>query len=322
MAKIVITGAAGFVGANLARHFLAQGHEVTALTGGNHGDWRLPKEAQGLKKLFVDLCDEAALRALISKTAPEAWINCAAYGAYPSQTDAPLIYRTCFDSVRWTLEELRKLSGFKAFVQMGSQSEYGFNCSAPQESSGTVPDSDYAVAKVAATAATQFYGKKHGVPAWAFRLYSVYGPYEETSRLIPKLLLQIRAGKLPPLASRSISRDFVHVDDVSRAVEAVLTLADRLPKGEVYNIGTGVCTTLEKLVETARSAFGVKAEASWGSMPDRKWDHAGWYSDSAKAERDLGWKARLAVREGLEKTMAWIEANPEAIQLGLRHSVV
>jgi len=144
--NIVVTGATGFVGANLCRHFTAQGHAVTALTGSTRSAWRLPKNDLQLTQTTVDLGDENAVQEFIQKSQPQVWINCAAYGAYPGQTDAPKIYRVSFDSVRWQIDALKKVPGFKAFIQMGSQSEYGVNCTAPAESSATIPDSDYAVA--------------------------------------------------------------------------------------------------------------------------------------------------------------------------------
>lgn len=320
--SIVITGATGFVGANLCRYFLDRKQDVIALTGATRTDWRLPEESPRFRKVHVDLASETSIRDFISAAQPQVFINCAAYGAYPSQTDTHRIYQINFDAVRTMLESLKHVKGFRAFIQMGSQSEYGMNCTAPSEDSATVPDSDYAVSKVAASAATQYYGKKHGLPAWVFRLYSVYGPYEDASRLIIKLLLHARDGKLPPLVNPAISRDFVHVDDISRACEAVIAQSDRLARGEVYNLGTGQCTTLEKLVAVAREAFQIPEAPSWGSMPDRGWDHANWYANPAKARRDLGWRASVPLREGLEQTMKWIAANPQMIEASRQQSVV
>lgn len=322
--NIVVTGATGFVGANLCEHFLAQGHEVTAVTGQARSNWRLQALASSNTKLTqasVDLGDESALRAIIARTQPQAWIGCAAYGAYPNQTDSTKIYRICFDSVRWTIDALKQVPGFKAFVQMGSQSEYGLNCTAPSEASATIPDSDYAVAKVAATAFTQFCGKKQDFPGWVFRLYSVYGPMEDPSRLILKLLLHARDGKLPPLANPRISRDFIHIEDVCGAVDAVLAKSGALARGEVYNIGTGRCTTLEKLVEAASEEFKIPAKPEWGTMANRRWDHTDWYANPAKAKRDLAWNPGRDLRTGLKQTMEWIENNPGLIQAALQQSV-
>jgi dolichol-phosphate mannosyltransferase len=185
-----------------------------------------------------------------------------------------------------------------------------------------LPDSDYAVSKVAATSLLQFYGKKHEFPAWVFRLYSVYGPYEETSRLIPRLLLKAAEGHLPELVSPRVSRDFIHVDDVCRAAESVLTRASTLARGEVYNIGTGECTTLEKLVELVRDLFGVNDNPRWGSMPNRHWDHADWYSNPAKAKRDLQWSPVVPLKDGISQTMSWMKSNPDVVRQGIEHSVL
>src|SRR4051812_25060123 len=111
--QIVVTGATGFVGANLCRHFIAQGHEVIALTGSTRSNWRLPPSEKKLTQVAVDLGNEKAVQEFISKTQPQAWINCAAYGAYPGQTEASKIYRICFDSVRWTIDALKQVPGFK-----------------------------------------------------------------------------------------------------------------------------------------------------------------------------------------------------------------
>jgi polyisoprenyl-phosphate glycosyltransferase len=326
--RVVVSGATGFVGANLCRRFLAQGHDVVALIGKERSDWRLRLDHPRLSRANVNFEVEGDLRGLIARVRPEVWLNCAAYGAYPSQTESNRIYRVNFDAVRWILEALRETQDLRAFVQMGSQSEYGLNCSAPAETLPPLPDSDYAVSKVAATALTQFYGKKHGLPAWVFRLYSVYGPYEDTSRLVPKLLAHAQNKKLPPLVNPKVSRDFIHVDDVCDATAALIQKAlgaqgaGHFPRGEVFNIGTGACTTLEQLVTTARSAFGIQEAPSWGSMPDRDWDHADWYSNPSKAREVLGWSATTPLREGLQKTLAWMEAEPALFREGTEHSVI
>lgn len=318
---IVITGASGFVGANLCRYFASQGVDLIAVEGPSQTAWRLD-DLHPSKKVSLDLAIEEDVRRFVRETQPLAIFNLAAYGAYSNQTEARRIYRVNFDAVRTLLEAAREVPGFRAFVQAGSSSEYGFNCTAPKETDPTVPDSDYSVSKVGASALVQYYGKKLGVPAWAFRLYSVYGPYEDTSRLIPKLLLHAREGKFPPLVNPKVSRDFVYVDDVARAFEAVLAQAERLPKGEIYNIGAGDCVTLEKLVATAKSAFKIAAEPGWGSMPNRHWDHADWYADPSKARAQLGWSAKTSLSDGLKLTMSWIETHEKLLEEAQRQSVM
>jgi nucleoside-diphosphate-sugar epimerase len=317
---IVITGSSGFVGANLLRHFAARGARVIGVEGPTGLDWRT-RGVPGPELVKLDLCNESDVKAFIRETQPLAVLNCAAYGAYPSQTEGNRIYRVNFDAVRYMLQALRECKAFRAFVQAGSSSEYGFNCSGPSEDAPTTPDSDYAVSKVATTALIRCYATKYGVPGWVLRLYSVYGPFEDFSRLMPRLLLRARENDLPPLVNPAISRDFVYVDDVSRAFEAVIERADRLPPGQAYNIGAGAGITLEKLVAVARATFGIDKAPQWGTMPDRHWDHADWYSNPRRAELELGWTAKTSLADGLTATMRWIESHPELVREGLASSV-
>jgi dolichol-phosphate mannosyltransferase len=275
----------------------------------------------GLEVVRLDVCREADVRAFVRDVRPAAIFHCAAYGAYPVQTDARRIYDVNVLGTRHLLEAAREVPGFRAFVQAGSSSEYGFNCTAPAEDAPTWPDSDYAVSKVAATGLVRFYARKHGLPAWVLRLYSVYGPYEDMSRLIPALLLAARERRLPPLVSPDISRDFVYVGDVARAFDAIVARAGALTPGDVFNLGTGVKTTLADLTALVRDLFGVAAEPRWQSMPDRRWDHAAWYSDPRKAATALGWRAATSLRDGLAATMRWIDDHGAVIAEAQRQTV-
>ena len=317
----VVTGASGFVGANLVAELAARGARVIGVESPSGIDWRTRGMA-GVESVRLDLTHEADVRAFVRDVQPLAILNCAAYGAYSVQTDARRIYDVNQQAVRHMLEALRGVAGFRAFVQAGSSSEYGFNCSAPSEDAPTLPDSDYAVSKIGATSLVQLYARKHEVPAFVLRLYSVFGPYEDFSRLVPTLLWQARAGTLPSLVSPTISRDFVYVDDAVAAFAAVVEHAPRLTPGTIYNVGTGVRTTLGELTAAVRELFDVAAEPQWQSMPDRSWDHSGWYADPRRAAAELGWRATTSLRDGLVASMRWIDAHPALVAEGRAKTVV
>lgn len=318
---VVVTGCSGFVGANLAISLAARGVRVIGLDSPSGIDWRI-RSTPGIERVRLDLSNDADVQAFVQNSQPLAIFNCAAYGAYSVQADPHRIFDVNVLAVRRLLEATRAVAGFQAFIQAGSSSEYGFNCQAPAEDAPTEPDSDYAISKIAATALVRLYAKKHGVPAFVLRLYSVYGPFEDFSRLVPRLLCTAQEGKFPPLVNPSTSRDFVYVSDIVRAFDAVWERAAELTPGEVFNIGSGVRTTLVELVQLVRGLYAVPAEPVWGSMPDRSWDHAAWYANPEKAARLLDWRAGVSLTDGLLATRAWLEQNPEVVVEGRAKTVL
>src|SRR5262249_7646609 len=172
-----------------------------------------------------------------------------------------------------------------------------------------LPNSDYAVSKNAANEYLTYAGKVLRMPVVNLRLYSVYGPYEDVSRLIPTVVRHGLSGQYPPLVSPETSRDFVHVDDVC---EAFLVAAARMTPdlyGEAFNIGTGKRTTIRDVAEAARSIFAIEQQPGFGEMPGRAWDLADWYADPSKAERLLNWSAKTAFKEGLQRTADWFRSQ-------------
>lgn len=317
----VVTGYSGFVGANLAAGLAARGARVIGILSPSGIDWRT-RAMKGVEAVTIDLTNEGVVRSFLKDVQPVAIYNCAAYGAYSVQTDAQRIFDVNIQAVRHMLEAVRGQATFRAFVQAGSSSEYGFNCSAPAEDAPTWPDSDYAVSKIAATSLVRLYARKYKVPAFGLRLYSIYGPYEDFSRLIPTLLQKAAEGTWPPLVNPNISRDFVYVDDAVRAFAAVVEHAPKLEPGSIFNVGTGVRTTLGELTAVVRDVFKVEDEPKFQSMPERSWDHSGWYADPRRAAAQLDWRATTSLRDGLAATARWIEKNPALVAEGRANTVV
>jgi dolichol-phosphate mannosyltransferase len=300
---ILVTGAGGFVGANLFKMLLPRRSDVFAVVRRSKG-WRLADVADE-HVVVLDLNDSAAARSLVNDLAPKTVFDCASYGAYAFEDDAVLIHRTNVQSlIEFT--SLLSGSGLSAYIHAGSSSEYGTNCAAPAEADRLEPNSHYAVSKVAAGEYLRHIGKSAGFPAVNLRLYSVYGPLEDSSRLIPNLVRSGLAGTLPPLVAPETSRDFVYVDDVCAAFVMAATKMQPELYGESFNIGSGRKTTIADLAEIARQTFGIAAQPRFGSMEGRAWDLAEWYSNPAKARDLLGWEAETDLAAGLRKTADWV----------------
>jgi dolichol-phosphate mannosyltransferase len=310
VARAVVTGASGFVGANLARRLLADGHEVHLLLRDGQARWRLDGLAGHVAIHPVDLADGAATETALRAIRPERVFHLAAHGAYSWQTDLASMTAA---NVTGTMNIARAVlaSGAAVMVNTGSSSEYGLKDHAPDEDEAIEPNSAYAVTKAAGTLFCRMTARASGVPMPTLRLYSIYGPWEEPGRLVPDLLRAAMRGAWPPLADPSIARDFVHVDD---ACDAYLRAAagPHADPGAVWNVGSGVQTTLREMVETVRHLLPVAAEPAWGSMPNRGWDTTVWVSDPRRIAADLGWRAATTLDEGLRRTIAWIAEHPEA----------
>ena len=300
---ILVTGASGFVGANLFKAIAAVRDDVFAVTR-REKNWRL-SDVKDQWVVAVDFNDYAATKNLINSVAPQTVFDCMAYGAYSFEEDANLIYQTNFQSVV-NLVELLRARPFSAYVHAGSSSEYGTNSDGPSEDSVCEANSPYAVSKVAVASYLRFMGKHRSFPCVNLRLYSVYGPLEDTSRLIPNVLRQALAGTLPPFVDPRTSRDFVHVEDVCAAF--IMAAAKMHPGlyGENFNIGTGTKTTISELAEITRQEFSISEEPKFGTMEGRAWDLSEWYSDPRKAGEQLGWAPKIGLREGLREMSSWV----------------
>ena len=302
---IVVLGAGGFVGANLLRMLLAHRDDVYGVVRALPA-WRL--EGVESRHIFeIDLVDLAATRNMVGNVGPATLFDCIAYGAYSFETDFNLIYRTNFTALV-QLVELLAPTNFAALVHAGSSSEYGLRSAGPSEDDSLKPNSHYAVSKAAASEYIAFAGKVRRLPVVNLRLYSVYGPYEDLSRLVPNLVAKGLRGEYPPFVDPTTSRDFVYVDDVCAAF--IMAAAKLTPDiyGESFNIGTGQKTTIADLAQTARQVFAIKAEPEFGAMTGRAWDLSDWYAAPGKAERLLGWTARTELAEGLERTAGWLRS--------------
>lgn len=308
---ILITGAGGFIGSHLLESFLDVRSDVVG-TVHEASNWRLSDEVARFAKQ-LDLSEQTTVRRVIAEVQPRTIFHLATYGGYPSQIDSKRIYKTNLLGLVNLVTELLGLP-IHAFIHAGTSSEYGFNCSAPSEDSALEPNSDYSVSKIAASKYLEFVAQSHHFPATNLRLYSVYGPKEEPSRLIPTLLRNASTGKLPKFVNPATSRDFVFVDDVVEAfVLAALTAGSREP-GRSFNIGTGRKTTIEELAFSAKDMFGI-ADAPEFSMESRKWDRSEWFSDPSRARAELGWVPRTDLEEGLKKTLAAMtRSNPKSSQ--------
>ncbi len=324
---ILILGSSGFIGAALLRALLKYRDDVYG-TVFHTPAWRLD-DLPAKNILQADLLVDANLDYLLAQTDPKTVFNCVAYGAYSFETQSGLIYQTNFNLTTKILERLSK-KGIAAYVHAGSSSEYGDKASGPSETLLPEPNSDYAVSKVASANSIHYYGKKKQLPCANLRLYSVYGPYEDSSRLIPNVVKAGLEGKYPDFVHPDVSRDFVYIDDVC---EAFLDTAFHLRPaqyGDSFNIGSGIKTTIASVAKVSGDFFNIQEKPVFQSMENRSWDVMDGFADTRKAKEFLAWEAKTPFAEGLKATSRWMEGledrekyfrSSKKFQLDTKHSV-
>ena len=312
MAKVLITGASGFVGNNVARKLLGLGHSVNLILREQHADWRLRDVYDDVVVHLVDLRDSDRLIRAVKSVGPEWVFHLAAHGAYSTQDNLKQILETNVIGTA-NLVHACLQTGTEVFVNTGASSEYGFKDHAPAEVEPLEPNSYYAVAKASATMLCSYIARSRGVRIPTLRLYSVYGPYEEPTRLMPTLILQGMGNALPPLVHPEIARDFVYVDDVVEAYILAATVQDQDPAA-IYNVGTGIQTTIQEVIAVARRQLNITVEPEWASMKDRIWDTGTWLSDSRHIQQSLGWTPQYSFEQGFAKMVEWFRANPAVME--------
>jgi UDP-glucose 4-epimerase len=301
--KALVTGAGGFVGANLVRRLLEHGDEPIAVVRPGGDRWRLQQVDAEL--LEVDLRDPAATTRAVAERRPDVVFHLAAHGAYSWQRDFDAMLAVNVRATEALLAGAREVDA--SLIHAGSSSEYGFVDHAASEQERLEPNSHYAVSKAAATHLCRLAAAANGQRALTLRLYSAYGPWEQPGRLMPTLIERGLNGTYPPLVAPETARDFVWIGDVCDAF--LRAAGEPVQAGAVINVASGTQTTLREVVNMVRSLLGIERTPDWGSLHARDWDTSVWVGDRASAERLLGWRPATSLQEGLQHLADWMRAD-------------
>jgi len=305
--RVLITGATGFIGANLTREFLKFGLEVYIFTRFTSNKWRLSDILKDAKEYCVDLLDRERLERIILDIKPEIILHTAVYGGYPFQKNVSQVIQT---NIMGTVNLVNACSrvGFDILVNTGSSSEYGLKDKAMRETDLLEPINNYGVSKASATLFCQAKAKSERLPIVTLRLFSPYGYYEEPTRLIPSLILACLRGENPKLSSPNPVRDFIFIEDV---INAYIKVTEAMEKatGEIFNIGYGKQHSIEQVVSIVTELTGNKVTTKWQSIPNPRIEPNTWVADILKAKKILNWQPRCNLKLGLEKTIEWFQEN-------------
>ncbi len=306
-ASYLITGGAGFIGSNFVRHLYNAGEkpQVRVLDKLTYSsNLENLKDFQGRPDFeFIkgDICDAKTVQTAMQGV--EVVINFAAETAVDRSIDDPQSFiKTDIFGVYTLLEEARKLSNFKRFIQISTDEVYGHIMEGSfRETSELKPRNPYAASKLGGERLAYSFFETYRLPVVITRASNNYGPYAYLEKVIPLFITNLVDGaQVPVFGEGRQVRDWLYVEDHCRAIKV---LADRGVNGEVYNVGAGQeCENIE-MTRKLLAIMG-KDERSIKFVQDRPGHDMRYSLDSSKLQ-SLGWQPKVGLDAGLKKTVDW-----------------
>ncbi len=315
MTRVLVTGAAGFIGSHVAEALVARGDEVVGLDNFDAFYPRAVKEANvaalrrspRFRLVEGDVRDRAAVAGLLD--AGTAVVHLAARAGVRPSLEDPAGYASVNIEGTAVLLEAARRAGVRRVVFGGSSSVYGDTAPVPfaEDWPALLPISPYAATKRAGELLCATFAQLYGLRIMALRFFTVYGPRQRPDLAIHKFTRLIRAGRpVPFYGDGSSERDYTWIDDIVGGVAAALDwTAASGPALEIVNLGGSRTTSLAGLVSQISRALG--REAVLERLPAQPGDVQRTCADVRKAARVLGYRPATPVEEGIPRFVRWFE---------------
>ena len=310
MSNVLITGASGFIGANLVRDLISTKDQIHILIRKQSNLWRLNDVISKCNVHFVDISKIEEVENVISEIKPEIVYHCATYGVYPNQKDIQKIEQTNLIGTKNLVSSLAKNTYLKRLVNLGSNFEYGSKLNLIKETDSTQGLDDYSKSKILQTDLIERFFHEKNLPAVTLRIFNTYGSFEGPGRLIPDIMVSTVKKNPIKILSRNAVRDFIYINDVIAALKKISVEPDI--NGEIFNVGSGHASSVEDVVNLVCKMTNTDSEVIWSAKNNRMHDKAGakGYADIQKIEK-IGWKPKTSLKDGLWKTYNWFTKNIE-----------
>ncbi len=303
--RILVTGAAGFIGSHVAERTLADGHEVSLLDGFTDYYDRATKEANVAAAASHPRATLHELDLRTDDLAPaldgvDAVIHLAAMPGLPRSWTEMETYTACNLLATYRLVEAARAAGVTRFIQISTSSVYGIEA-VGDETQPLRPVSPYGVTKLAAEQLVLAYVQTFGFPAAILRYFSIYGPRQRPDMAYHKFIeTLIDGGDLTVFGDGRQSRSSTFVSD---AVDGTLQALQGAEIGEVYNIGGGERVELLDVIRIIGDELGVVPVIRFEAPRPGDQRHTG--ADTGKARAAFGYQPTVAPADGLRAQIAW-----------------
>ena len=312
MEKILVTGSTGFIGKKLVEELTKKDYEIHVLERYVTGRYTF-SHGQNVVKHHANLTDYSAIKHIIREVLPDYVLNLAAVSAVSFSYDHYIEVSEVdyLGTVNLAESCYREVPNFKQFITAGTSEEYGMYLQSTNdklaEDAPLLPNSPYAVAKVASDYYLRYMGLAYQFPYTIMRPFNTYGRTDNSHFFIERTITQMLSGEKVTLGDPNAVRDWLYVDD--HVSGYTMTLGNKKAIGETINLATGVGYTTKQTAEMIAEMSGYKGKIYWNSTPKRPLDAAVLVGDNSKAKRLLGWKPTHTLEQGLKKTIDfWTKA--------------
>lgn len=306
--RVLVTGAAGFLGSHLVSRLIEAGAEVCALDQPNARGWsRVEREtlAATLRTDVRTLAEPIHDRLLGDI---DAIFHLAAVGVVGETGDVRELATGNIDSTLAGLLAAQRLGS--RFLYCGSCFEYGAGAGWTEQAL-PAPTTEYGAAKAGGWLLANAFARRTGVEVISLRPFTMYGPMEPPSRLVPSVVRHALAGRPIDLTPGQQTRDFVYVQDVADAFVVAATTDAAV--GGTFNICTGTAVSVRDVVLKVLEYTESRAEARFGALAYRPSELPVLSGDPTHAAQVLGWRARVSLDDGLARTVAWFRSVGTAL---------
>lgn len=320
--KVLVTGAAGFIGSSVMSHLSNRGDEIVGVD--NLNDYydvrlkhaRLEEFGKGSRFIQMDISDKASVDSLFETEKFDAVVNLAAQAGVRYSITNPYSYlKSNLEGFLNILEACRN-HPVKHLVFASSSSIYGLNEHVPysEDDKADRPVSLYAASKKANELMAHSYAKLYGIPCTGLRFFTVYGPWGRPD-MSPMLFARAIDNDEPikVFNNGDMIRDFTYIDDI---VEGTIRVLDHIPSGEVpfkvYNIGCSNPVKLMDFISEIESAFGKEARKVF--LPMQQGDVYQTNADTTRIETEIGYKPHIRIHEGIAKFVEWYKSDKNPLK--------
>ncbi len=321
MKKVIVTGGLGFIGSNLIKILLSKKFYVINLDkisySSNFYNTKDFDNQKNYKFLKIDINDKKKLSRTLNKYKPLAIFNLAAETHVDRSIDGPSSFiKSNILGVFNLLEVFRKhiITNKKIkLIHISTDEVYGDILKGrSKEDDAYKPSSPYAASKASSDHLVSSYIRTYKIPAIITNCSNNYGPRQHPEKLIPKLIYNIQNNKNLPIYGKGLnSREWIYVDD---HCEALIKIFERGKIGNFYNIGSNInlnnLSITKLLLKISKNKIKLGNNAKIKFVKDRPGHDIRYALNSKKLIKDLKWKPKTKILEGLEKTFDWYFKNP------------